>query len=298
MKKNKLHSSECNQNTLNYAKISKANFILRLLQGALVGLGAVLPGVSGGVLCVIFGIYAPIVEVLSHPFTAGKKHFWSLIPVVIGIGCGFLGISKLLGFLLESYPVPSVCFFVGLIAGMMPSLFREAGEKGRGKGSFIALGIALILVLALLLGIKAVSLEIKPNFAWYIFCGVCMALSLIVPGMSFSTLLMPLGLYTPLVAGIGSLNFAVLIPAGIGALLTLFILAKAVEKLMNRHYSIAFHAIIGIVISATVMIIPFDGFIRGWKAGIINIAFIIGGALLAMLLDRIGQRFCDEKPAK
>ena len=140
--------------------------IMRLIHGAFIGLGAVLPGISGGVLCVVFGVYRPIMELLSHPFKAIKKHAKLLIPVVIGIGVGFLAISKLLGFLLNKYPDPSVCLFVGLIAGMLPSLFREAGQKGRSKGSLISLAICFVVVLALLLGLDAVNVKIEPNFGW------------------------------------------------------------------------------------------------------------------------------------
>lgn len=75
--------------------------LLRLGQGALIGLGAVLPGVSGGVLCVVFGVYRPIMELLSHPFSAIKKYYKLLIPLVIGGALGFVVISKLLGFLLD-----------------------------------------------------------------------------------------------------------------------------------------------------------------------------------------------------
>ena len=101
---------------------------------------------------------------------------------------------------------------------MLPSLFREASEKGRSKASFVSMFVAMALIFALLISLQLFSVEITPNFGWYIFCGFCLALSVIAPGMSFSTLLMPLGLYEPFVAGIGNFDFAILIPAGIGAL--------------------------------------------------------------------------------
>lgn len=267
-----------------------AQIIMRLIHGAIIGLGAVLPGISGGVLCVVFGVYKPIMELLSHPFKAIKKHAKLLIPIVIGIGIGFLAISKLLGFLLTKYPDPSVCLFVGLIAGMMPSLFREAGEKGRSKGSFVSMAICFVVVLALLLGLNAVHVTIVPNFGWYLFCGFCIALSVIAPGMSFSTLLMPLGLYTPLVEGIGNLDFKVILPAGIGALLTVILLAKAIDSLMNKHYSVVFHGIIGIVIAATVVIIPFKSFTVGVKEAIINIVCIVVGIAVALILDKLNSK--------
>ena len=267
-----------------------AEIIMRLIHGAIIGLGAVLPGISGGVLCVVFGVYKPIMELLSHPFKAIKKYAKLLIPIVIGIGIGFLAISKLLGFLLTKYHDPSVCLFVGLIAGMMPSLFREAGEKGRSKGSFISMAICFAVVLALLLGLNAVHVTIVPNFWWYLFCGFCIALSVIAPGMSFSTLLMPLGLYTPLVDGIGNLDFKVILPAGIGALLTVILLAKAVDSLMNKHYSVVFHGIIGIVVAATVVIIPFQSFAAGVKEAVINVICIAAGVAIALILDKFNSK--------
>lgn len=183
---------------------------LRFLQGALIGLGAVLPGISGGVLCVVFGVYKTVMELFSHPVRTLRKRYHILIPLILGGSFGFVVVARMLGFLLEKYPDPSVCLFVGLIAGMLPSLFREAGIKGRSKGSFISLAVCFAAILALLWSLQLIQAEIMPNFNWYLFCGFCIALSVIAPGMSFSTLLMPLGLYTPLVTGIGSLNSEIL----------------------------------------------------------------------------------------
>lgn len=267
-------------------KLTKKDFF-RVFQGALIGLGAVLPGISGGVLCVIFGVYQPLMEVLADPMKGVKKHIRMLIPIGVGLVIGFLGVAKLLGFLLNTYPNPSVCLFVGLIAGMLPSLFREACEQGRSKGSFVALLVAFAVVLALLVTLKVIQVSIVPNFLWYLFCGFCLALSVIAPGMSFSTLLMPLGLYTPFIDGIGNIDFSVLIPGGIGALLTIILLARAVDNLMKHHYSIMFHAIIGIVIAATIVIVPFESFTG--VAAVINLACLIAGVVIALALDKFNS---------
>lgn len=266
-------------------------FLFHILQGSLVGLGAVLPGISGGVLCVIFGIYKTIMEFLADPFRKLKTHFPILLPYGIGAIIGFLGVAKLLAFLLEKYEAPSVCVFIGLIAGMLPSLFKEAGEQGRDKKSYISLIIAMIVIFALLIGLKVLSVDITPNFVWYLFCGFCLALSVIAPGMSFSTLLMPLGLYQPFVDGISSFDFGILIPAGIGALATVILFAKAVDALFTKHHSIAFHAIIGIVIAATVMIIPFGSFVTSLASCLINIICLVVGIIVALWLDKFNQKF-------
>ena len=259
------------------------------MQGALIGLGAVLPGISGGVLGVIFGIYKPIMELLADPFHKFKTHVPMLLPYIIGGAVGFLGIANLLAFVLEKYPAPSVCLFVGLIGGMMPSLWREAGKEGRNRSSIISMLIAMAAVFALLLTLRSASVTLASNFGWYLFCGFCLALSLIAPGMSFSTLLMPLGLYTPFVDGIGHLFINVLLPGGIGVLLTVVCLSKAINYLFEAHYPAAFHAIVGIVISATVMIIPYESFFASGMSCLVNILCLAVGILAASMLDRFNQ---------
>ena len=270
---------------------SPVRFGIKVLQGSLIGLGAVLPGISGGVLCVVFGIYKTIMEFLADPFRKFKTHVPKLIPIGIGGVIGFLGVANLLSFLLEKYPDPSVCVFIGLITGMLPSLFREAGKEGRSSASFVSMGIAMVFIFALLIGLRVMSVQIEPNLIWYLFCGFCLALSVIAPGMSFSTLLMPLGLYEPFVAGIGHLDMAVCIPGGIGALATVILFPRAVNSLFDHYYSAAFHAIIGIVIAATVMIIPFDGFTGSVTAAIVNVICIAAGIAAALALDKFNQKF-------
>ena len=277
------------------SKFSVAKLGLQVFQGALVGLGAVLPGISGGVLCVVFGIYKTIMEFLADPFRKIKSHLPILIPFGIGGVIGFLGIANILSLLLEKYPAPSVCVFIGLITGMLPSLFREAGEQGRDKKSYISMVIAMIFIFALLISLKIFSVSITPNFVWYLFCGFCLALSVIAPGMSFSTLLMPLGLYEPFVAGIGHFDFGVLIPGGIGALATVILFAKAVNSLFEHHYNVAFHFIVGVVIAATIMIIPFGSFTVSSGSFVINIVCLVFGIVAALALDKFNQKFADQK---
>lgn len=153
----------------------------------------------------------------------------------------------------------------------------------------MSLVAAFAVVLALLLSLNVLSVSIAPSFGWYLFCGFCMALSIIAPGMSFSTLLMPLGLYTPLVDGIGNLDLGVLAPAGIGALVTIVCLAKAINALFTHFYSYAFHAIVGIVIAATLVIIPFGSFAQGVGPAVANIVCLAVGVAAALALDKFNQ---------
>lgn len=271
-------------------KEASMNPVVRLLQGMLIGTGAVLPGISGGVLMVIFGLYQPLMAVLAHPVRGLRDNLRQLLPVLLGIVLGFLGVARLLGFLLRSYPEPSVCLFVGMIAGMLPSLFKEAGERGRGSSAWVALAAAFGVTLTLLLLLRVVRVTIVPDFLWYVFCGFCLALSVIVPGMSFSTLLMPLGLYTPFIEGIGRLNLAVLLPGGLGAVLTMALMARGVAWLMERRYALVFHGVIGVVMAATLVIIPFASFARGWASFAVNAGCAMAGAATAWGMERLNRR--------
>jgi len=272
-------------------KSSPIQIGFHVLQGALIGLGAVLPGISGGVLMVVFGVYKTIMEFFADPFRRFKTHFPKLFPYGVGLIVGFLGVANILSFLLDKYPDPSVCVFIGLITGMLPSLFREARKEGRNGASFVSMVIAMIAIFALLIGLQVMSVQIEPNLVWYLFCGFCLALSIIAPGMSFSTLLMPLGLYEPFVAGIGHLDMSVCIPGGIGALATVILFAKAVNSLFDHYYSVAFHAIIGVVIAATIMIIPFGSFAASVSSAIVNVICIMAGIAAALALDNFNQKF-------
>lgn len=258
-----------------------------LFQGSLIGLGAVLPGISGGVLSVIFGVYKPLMEFLANPLHCFKSHAPRLLPYILGYVIGFMGVANLLAFFLEKYPDPSICLFVGLIAGMLPSLWKEAGLHGRTQKSFVSMFASMLIVFALLIGLHAASVKITPDFIWYVFCGFCLALSIIAPGMSFSTLLMPLGLYTPFVDGIGHMAPEVLIPGGIGGIITIICLSKAVNSLFDTHYPEAFHGILGIIIAATIMTVPFGSLSLSSRNGLINVFFLAAGIFIAGVMDKL-----------
>lgn len=263
------------------------SFLLRMAQGALIGLGSVLPGISGGVLSVVFGVYQPIMAFLASPRETARRHGRLLLPVGIGAVLGFVGVANVLSALLERYPDPSVCLFVGLIAGMLPGLYRQAGSQGRDARANMAMGAAFIAVLALLAALKAIRVQIAPGFGSYLFCGFCLALSVIVPGMSFSTLLMPLGLYAPFVGGIGALDGRVLLPGGIGAAVTILLLARAAEWLMAHRYAVMMHGILGVVAAATLAIVPFAGIAA---APAVCFACLAAGAACALAFERFNAR--------
>lgn len=273
--------------------------LLLILQGAIIGVGAILPGISGGVLCVIFGIYKPVIEVLSNPLGNLKYHWKLIIPVAIGVGIGFLGSAGMVSAFMERNSQAAVCVFIGLILGMIPGLWKDAGQQGRTPASVPSMVVSFGLFLAFLLFLKSgVSMNITPNTFWYGICGVAWGLSMILPGLSSSSMLIFLGLYQPMLEGMARLDFGVLIPLGIGACLIVFTISRAVNSFFAKHYSLASHIILGIVLATTVVIMPTDfaragnGTVTGEIA--VCVACIAGGIAAAAGINRI----CDQIAAQ
>ena len=276
-------------------KTALGNLLLKLLYGILIGVSAVLPGISGGVLCVIFGIYPVVMDLISHPFTNLKNKLKILLPYMVGMAVGFWSVAKMLELVFVQFEAPATCVFIGLIAGMLPSLFVSAGS-GKGKVfSYLALILSCVTVLGILASLRVLNVVIEPNIFWYVLCGAALAISVIVPGMSFSTMLMPLGLYTPFVQGIGEFDFLVLIPAGVGVVFTVIAFARLVSNLFAKHYSVAQNIVIGVVIAATLMIIPFESFGASIGSAIVNSICILVGVAAALLFSKFNKKHEEKK---
>lgn len=262
------------------------NWLLRFLQGILIGTGAILPGVSGGVLCVAFGIYEPIMEFLSHPISTFKKNKSLLISVILGGLVGFVLVAKVVEVFFNNYAVLATALFSGLICGTVPGLLRGSVDDSPKKGwSFfiVTLAVAFIFFNIMETGMGG---NIQPNFGWYVFCGCIWGLSMIVPGLSSSSVLLFMGLYQPMAAGIAKLDMAVCIPLGIGFLLTLAALSRLVNSLLNRYHGIISKMILGFVISSVILILPtsFTGVLQFLLAAV---CFAVG-FVAAHLMDAWG----------
>ncbi|MBQ8312825.1 MAG: DUF368 domain-containing protein [Clostridia bacterium] len=289
---------------MNTGGIFNMSWLVKVIQGALIGAGAVLPGVSGGVLAVLFGVYKPLMKLLAHPMKEWKNSLMQLWPILVGVVVGYIGIAKLLAEVLVRYETQALALFVGMTIGIMPSLFREAGEKGRDQKSWLSMVIVFAVALTVLIVCRVMQVSIVPNFFWNMYGGFSLVLSMIAPGMSASVLMLPLmatnaagetfTLYEHITGAIGNLDFGVLLPIGVGAVLTLVLLTKAIDWLLNTHYSVTFHGIIGIVIAATIFTVPVAAFTAGVGSCLLHLLFVVLGAIATLALDKFNQKV--EKP--
>ena len=176
-------------------RISGGRFLLLLAQGTIMGAGAVLPGISGGVLCVIFGIYQPMMETLAHPKKGLKKYGNMMLPVALGFLGGFVLLAGAIARIASSEPAIVTSLFVGLIIGTFPQLFRDGAKRGRDRSCYIALAASTLLLLGFFMLLKyGTELHITPNAGWFFFCGALWGISTVAPGMTSSSVLMLLGL--------------------------------------------------------------------------------------------------------
>ena len=260
-----------------------------LLCGVLIGAGAILPGVSGGVLAVVFDIYRPFMEVLTHPREAIPKYWRWFLPIGLGCAIGFLGFAKGIAAAIDVSSTVTTWLFIGLIVGTVPSLFREAGKEGRSIGSWVSMAVCAGAIFFSLFYVgKVICVTVEPNVWWYYFCGALWGMSLVIPGLTSSSVMMALGLYQPMLEGLARLDFLVLSACLPGMVLTILLLARLVSWFFRKHYSIAFHGIFGIVLASTLVIIP-TSYVGAWEI-VLSAVCCIGGFLLAYFMARLDRR--------
>ena len=267
-----------------------------LLCGVLIGAGAILPGVSGGVLAVVFDIYRPFMELLTHPLRAIPKYWRWFLPIGLGCGLGFLGFARGISAAIDVSSTVTTWLFIGLIVGTIPSLFREAGKEGRPPAAWVSLAVCALAVFASLFYVgRVIHVTVEPSFFWYSFCGVLFGMSLVIPGLTSSSVMMALGLYQPMMEGLSRLDVSVLAPCAPGLVLSVLLLARLVTWLFRAHYAIAFHGIFGIVLASTLVILPTS--YSGAAEVIGSVLCCCGGFLLAFLMDRLDRRIREDEAA-
>ncbi len=261
------------------------SFINLFLIGILVGSAMITPGVSGGVITVIFGIYNKMIYSLTNLFKNFKKNFPFLFILGIGILIGAIWFSNVMIFLYRKYEAMTKIAFMGLILGGIPYLFKEIKIKGNknanGKVNYIALTVSFILSLLLLILSKTIFKIDLDSDTGSVFttnlnlflAGVIYSIGKIIPGISGSFLLIIIGMYEyvlsviahPITVGLKEINK--LIPFIIGLILGILLLLKLMNYLLKQKFSLVYSIIIGFLFGSIFGLIPsfasFTEFLNG-----------------------------------
>ena len=233
------------------------SWISKMIKGIVIALGFILPGISGGVLAAILGIYERMIRFLAHPFKQLKEDVFYFLPVAIGMLLGIGLFSYPIEYLLEHYQVYVLWSFAGAIIGTVPSLVKEANrDSERDKIDLIWFWTTFIVSGIALYGLNFVVGSLSASFLNFILAGSLLALGILVPGLSPSNLLLILGLYAPMLTGFKSFDlFGTFLPIGIGAVLTLIAFSKFMDYALRVYHSRVYHFIIAIVLSSTLLIL-------------------------------------------
>ena len=264
------------------------NLSFNFIKGIFIGMGAVLPGLSGGALAAIFGVYEPLIKFVSNIKKDFKTNVKFFLPLFFGALLGIFLLSHALSYLLEYHlPVISI-FFVGTMLGVFPALVKKAGAKGR-EPIHIVLAIAVSIFSFLILTTASVSTVSQRTTAvhvsTWVASGGLIGLGITFPGLSPSNFLMYFDLYQPLNEAISQLNFTILIPVAIGGFLSVVVTAKIVAYLLTVAYTVLYHVILGFVLTSIVMILP-----RNFGSPLMIGIFLILGLIVGTFMSRLEEK--------
>ena len=244
-----------------------------LLSGMAIGFGSAVPGVSGGTIAVIFGVYEKIIWAVSNIFKFFKEALRVLLPTLIGVILALIPTIYLMDKALYGFVFGVICIFAGFIIGSIPGITDEVkGVKPRYT-HIIALIVAALLAIGLGVGSVLAKADVSGYFygdtpIWFYFVlipvGFAASVALVVPGLSGSMLLLLMGFYAPLIgyttdtvkaclngdwSSFGSL-IGLLGCFAVGVILGFFCISKIMHYLLAKHHDVTFYAIIGFVIGS------------------------------------------------
>lgn len=244
------------------------NNIMNVLKGMIIGVANIIPGVSGGTLMIILGIYEDVINTISHFFSNFKKNILFILPLGIGMIISILLLSKVISFSLEKYPFATTIFFIGLIIGGLPLLWKRASASKNKLSNWLVFLITfgIVLLFTFIKGNDAVvsltNLDLLGYFKLFII-GIISAATMVIPGISGSFVLMLLGYYEPIVNTIRDLtkfsnlgnNILILIPFGIGIIIGIVLVAKVLEFLFKKYPVKTNYGVLGFVIASIISIV-------------------------------------------
>lgn len=233
------------------------------IYGLIIGIGFIIPGVSGGVLATILGIYETILYRLNNLFKNFKDNILYLIPIILGVFISVLIFSKLILYFLDNNYNFISYIFIGLIIGCIPFLIQEIHSKTNKKISVISFLIAFIFGLILFIIEKNNFISNgSPSLTLMILAGLIYSVGKIVPGISGAALLMLIGVYEFLLEILANpfiidLNTIILlIPFFISFIISSIFIIKIMNYLLNNYFSYTYSAIIGFILSSILFIYP------------------------------------------
>jgi len=288
------------RNTFDYIKL--------FFKGIFMGIADAIPGVSGGTIALLLGIYEELIHTISslnfeqilYLRKNGFKSFWSkinggfLFSLLLGIGVSLISFVKISASLLDKYPLFVWSFFLGLIIATVYVIYKLIE-----KLNFRNILFVLISIMATLLLSSFSTVEINNIGLLYIlFCGIIASSAMILPGISGSLILVILGVYTFLINALNNLDILIIIAFILGAIIGLLGFSRVLKYLFNNYRNITYSIMLGLVIGSIPKILKITLFLiaEPWKKDltvkinnidiVISIILMLCGFSLILILDK------------
>lgn len=273
--------------------------IKSILKGAVIGIANVIPGVSGGTMMVVMGIYDKLIHAITHIKSEFKQALKLLFPIVIGMGLGIVVLTEIITRALETFPVQTNFMFIGLIVGGLPVIINKLKETGKkvSVGNVIAMVafFALVVGMAMIGEAEGSAADVTINFVNIIklfLVGVLASATMVIPGVSGSMVLMLIGYYYTILDSVSACihgvlefnipailqNVGILAPFGIGILVGIGVIAKLIEIVFVKFPNYAYCAIIGLIVASPIGIILMSDLSKYNVIGVLTglVTFAIG----------------------
>lgn len=264
----------------------KVKYLKNFLKGIAIGVATLIPGVSGGTMAIILGVYDNLIHAISSFFEDWKKNIVILLEIGLGGLVGLVLFSGLLEKAITSYPHMMQFLFMGIIIGGLPVLYKKSTSSGKREMVnllFLAIGFVAVLLLSKEPSSTtaiATSQGIM-SMVFLFFGGIVIAVALVLPGISGSFMLLALGLYGITLNAINSFNVPFLIPLGLGVIVGTLGTTKLIEKFLQKYPNKAYMLIMGFVIGSLLPVFP--GIPEGFQIVTSAIAFILGFIVIFVL---------------
>jgi len=285
-----------------------------LVAGVVFGLANVIPGVSGGTMAVVFGVYERLINLIANLRTRWRKELPFILVFGVGAGVGIVLFAKLMGWVLDNHSAEANAFFIGVILGSIPILvnytFRQTSRRTGSRswrftpGNIIPLIVTFAIMIPMALAgentdeakeaAKAAAQAAEGaagggfsllNALLCVLYGVIAVSTMIIPGISGSFVMLLIGFYETVITAVYTFNLAVLIPFALGCVIGLFTVAKLIKWLLAKYPRPTYSAILGFVLGSILCIFP------GWSAMLAfwPILMVIVGFAAMTLCSRISE---------
>ena len=255
--------------------------MLTILKGLIIGLGKIIPGVSGSVLALSLGVYEKCIDIISNLKKELKYNIKFIFLLSIGILTGIVFGSKIIYFLLNKYYIPTMSLFIGLISGTIKTIFKKI--KLKTKKNYISMIIPFILIY--FISILSINKLDTSNYLVIIILGFIDAVTMIVPGVSGTAIFMILGVYNFILYLLSNVFNPLIIFFIIGLILGLILTSKIINYFFKNYSNDTYIVILSLLCSSIIILIK-DTFFSGF-----NIFELLIGIILILIGYFLGNFF-------